>query len=153
MSGKVFKECPTRGHILASAIFRPGYSWRPAVHTTTREEAREALSAVFDQRVFGAAGDLLVIEENLVGTEASLLVVTDGSRYVTLAAAQDFKRIGDGDTGKNTGGMGAIAPAVTMTSEIFREIESSIIAPTLLGMAEEGRAYVQAFFERLEGEW
>jgi phosphoribosylamine--glycine ligase len=108
---------------------------------TTRDEARESLAAIIEQRVFGAAGDVLVIEEHLAGTEASLFVVTDGSRYVTLTTAQDYKRALDGDHGKNTGGMGAYAPARTMTPEILREVEESIVAPTLLGMAEEGRPY------------
>lgn len=93
------------------------------------------------RRHFGEAGNRLVIEEFLEGEEASVFAICDGKDFVTLATAQDHKRAYDGDRGKNTGGMGAYAPAPVVTHDILEAICQTIIAPTLKGMSEEARPY------------
>jgi phosphoribosylamine--glycine ligase len=104
----------------------------------------EALAAVDDALVagrFGAAGAEVVIEEFLEGEEASFFALVDGGNALPLAAAQDHKRVGDGDTGPNTGGMGAYSPAPCMTPALEREVMERFIAPTVRGMAAEGRPF------------
>ena len=103
----------------------------------------EALAAIDDALSgrFGAAGAELVIEEFLRGEEASFFVLIDGEHALPLATAQDHKRVGDGDTGPNTGGMGAYSPAPCVTPEIERVVMERIIAPTIAGMATEGRPF------------
>jgi phosphoribosylamine---glycine ligase len=105
------------------------------------DEAKRALREILVEEVFGAAGRCVVVEEFLEGEEASVFVLTDGRDYVLLPTAQDHKRIGEGDTGPNTGGMGAYAPAPVATIEVMERVEREIIQPTLQGMAEEGRPY------------
>ena len=90
---------------------------------------------------FGAAGAELVVEEFLEGEEASFFALVDGRHALPLATAQDHKRVGDGDTGPNTGGMGAYSPAPCVTPAIEREVMERIIGPTVRGMAAEGRPY------------
>lgn len=104
----------------------------------TAGAARRALHEMMEDKVFGAAGERVVIEEFLAGEEASMFAVSDGIRFLTLAPAQDHKRILDGDHGKNTGGMGAYAPAPIMTPELQRSVLDEIIRPTIEGMREEG---------------
>lgn len=104
-------------------------------------EALAALKEYFEAKVFGDAGTTVVIEEFMTGEEASLFALCDGDRYVVLPAAQDHKRIGDGDTGKNTGGMGAYAPAPVVTPDILERVEREIVRPTLAGMRAEGHPY------------
>lgn len=108
---------------------------------TTHEQAIQTLNEMFNRRAFGAAGESVVLEEFLEGEEASVFAVCDGTDFITLAPAQDHKRIFDGDRGKNTGGMGAYAPAPIVAGEILRDIEERIIAPTLRGMNEKHRMY------------
>jgi phosphoribosylamine--glycine ligase len=112
-----------------------------AVVCETRDKALETLQEMMVRNVFGTAGERVVIEEFLVGEEASVLAVTDGKQFVTLPAAQDHKRILDGDRGKNTGGMGAYAPTPFVTDRILDKVKRSIIRPTLEGLAKEGRKY------------
>lgn len=107
----------------------------------TRAEARIAVREILESGAFGTAGRQVVIEEYLEGEEASVFAVCDGERYVLLPAAQDHKRILDGDKGKNTGGMGAYAPAPIMTQALIREAEEKVIRPTLAGMKAEGSPY------------
>ncbi len=107
----------------------------------TKEKALEALELIMEKRILGDAGRSVVIEEYLVGEEASLFVLTDGKEYVLLTPAQDYKRILDGDIGPNTGGMGAYAPAPVVTDRVIETVKRTIIRPTLRGMAEEGRPY------------
>jgi phosphoribosylamine--glycine ligase len=90
------------------------------------------------KREFGDAGLRVVLEERLVGEEASFHVVCDGTRGVALAAAQDHKRVGDDDRGPNTGGMGAYAPAPVVTPAVHERVMREIVEPTLAGMAAEG---------------
>ena len=109
-------------------------------------DALDAVLLNFDERAFGEASDKILIEEFLVGEEASLFVISDGENYYCLPAAQDHKRIGDGDTGKNTGGMGAYAPAFIITDEILKVIEESIVKPTLIGLKKLGSPFIGCLF-------
>ena len=105
------------------------------------DDFEEACSDVRDKlsgNAFGAAGTTIVIEEGLDGEECSLLVLCDGVRAVPLVPAQDFKRVGDGDTGANTGGMGAYAPMATMTAGDVDLVMTSIVAPTLEELKRRG---------------
>lgn len=104
-------------------------------------DALETLRAIFEERIFGEAGGEIVIEEFMQGEEASVFIITDGTNYKCFASAQDHKRVGEGDIGKNTGGMGAYAPAPIVTPEVMQKVESSIIKPTLRAMREEGTPY------------
>ena len=106
-----------------------------------RQEALKAIEELFEERIFGDAGNEVVIEEFLRGEEASVFALTDGTAYRLFLPAQDHKRIGDGDTGKNTGGMGAYAPAPVVTAEVMQRVEELIIRPTLKGMRDEGSLY------------
>jgi phosphoribosylamine--glycine ligase len=108
---------------------------------TTREECLSALDHMMGAQAFGRAAETVIIEECLRGEEASVFAVTDGTDYVTLAPAQDHKRVFDGDQGKNTGGMGAYAPAPLVTTDILSTVERTIIKPVLEGMKAEGRPY------------
>jgi phosphoribosylamine--glycine ligase len=108
------------------------------------ENEDDAVAAVRSQLVdaaFGEASDQIVIEEFMVGEEASVFALTDGSTYKLLLSAQDHKRIGEDDTGPNTGGMGAYAPAPIMTDDMMERVSREIIEPTLEGMAAEGHPY------------
>jgi phosphoribosylamine--glycine ligase len=100
--------------------------------------ARRAVQEMFDDRVFGNAADEVVIEDFLKGEEASVFALTDGTSYRLFLPAQDHKRIGEGDTGKNTGGMGAYAPAPLVTPAVMQKVEERVIRPTLEGMRAEG---------------
>ncbi len=106
----------------------------------TRDEAEEAVRDIFAGR-FGAAGAEAVIEEFLEGEEASFFAITDGSTIVPFGSAQDHKRVGDGDTGPNTGGMGAYSPAPVLTALLEGEAIERIVAPTVRAMAAEGTPY------------
>ena len=107
----------------------------------TREMAREALHDMMDGGAFGGAGSTVVVEAFLDGEEASVFVLTDGSDYMLLPAAQDHKRIGEGDTGPNTGGMGAYAPAPVVTPDVLARIEEEVVQPMLKGMRDAGDPY------------
>lgn len=113
---------------------------------TREEDALAGLDAMLDGSAFGAAGARVVIEEFLTGEEASVFAITDGTSSVLLAPAQDHKRALDGDAGKNTGGMGAYAPAPVVTAAVMRTVEESILRPTLAGMAAEGRPYTGCLY-------
>ncbi|EGW35184.1 uncharacterized protein SPAPADRAFT_58377 [Spathaspora passalidarum NRRL Y-27907] len=104
----------------------------------TKEEALQGLDEIMVAKNFGSAGDEIVIEEFLEGDELSILTITDGYSFFNFPAAQDHKRVGDGDTGLNTGGMGAYAPAPIATSEVLATIDREIIKPTIDGMRHDG---------------
>jgi len=112
----------------------------------TKEHALVALSMIFGEKKFGDAGSGVVIEEFLVGDEASVFALTDGKEFAMLTPAQDHKRILDNDMGKNTGGMGAYAPAHLVTQELLETVRHTIIAPTLRGMTSEGRTYTGCLY-------
>ncbi len=104
-------------------------------------QAIEAIDRMMGDRIFGAAGAELVIEERLAGEELSFFALVDGKTALPLASAQDHKRVGDGDTGPNTGGMGAYSPAPAASAVLEAEILGGIIQPTVAAMAEEGRPF------------
>jgi phosphoribosylamine--glycine ligase len=111
------------------------------VVTTDRAEARDAVRAYLSGEAFGDAGRTVVIEEGLSGAELSLLVLCDGRDAVPLAPAQDFKRIGEGDSGPNTGGMGAYSPVPIVGPEITEEVMAKAVAPTLEALGRLGAPY------------
>ena len=107
----------------------------------TLEEAEAAIRDMLAGNAFGDAGSRVVIEEFLEGEEASFIVMVDGEHVLPMATSQDHKRVGDGDTGPNTGGMGAYSPAPVVTHEIHQRIMDEVIYPTVRGMAAEGHPY------------
>lgn len=106
-----------------------------------KEEALGAIANIMDFKLFGSAGDMVIIEDCLQGEEVSILVVSDGSDFVSLPSSQDHKRIFDEDRGPNTGGMGAYSPAPIVTNDIYEEIKADIITPIIKGLASEGKPY------------
>ncbi|MBF0094263.1 MAG: phosphoribosylamine--glycine ligase [Alphaproteobacteria bacterium] len=115
----------------------------------TIDEALAAVDLVMADRAFGAAGDEVVVEEFLEGEEASFFALVDGRTALPLAAAQDHKAVGDGDTGPNTGGMGAYSPAPVVTPALEAEIMERIILPSVRGMAEMGCPFKGVLFAGL----
>ncbi|HEX9434280.1 MAG TPA: phosphoribosylamine--glycine ligase [Burkholderiales bacterium] len=112
------------------------------VVAATRDEANAAIDAMLSERRFGAAGARVVIEEFLAGEEASFIVMCDGTHVLPLATSQDHKRLRDGDTGPNTGGMGAYSPAPIVTPKIHARVMREIILPAVQGMIQDGHPYV-----------
>lgn len=107
----------------------------------TLQEAEDAVQDMLAGNAFGDAGHRIVIEEFLDGEEASFIVIVDGDNVLPMATSQDHKRVGDGDTGPNTGGMGAYSPAPVVTDEIHQRVMDQIIWPTVNGMKAEGNTY------------
>ena len=107
----------------------------------TLQEAEDAVRDMLAGNAFGEAGSRVVIEELLDGEEASFIVMVDGEHVLPMATSQDHKRVGDGDTGPNTGGMGAYSPAPVVTNEVHQRVMEQIIWPTVRGMAAEGNIY------------
>ena len=112
----------------------------------TKDEAKEAVDGMLSGKSFGEAGTNVIVEEYLDGYELSVFAICDGDNYVVLPAAQDHKRVGDGDTGPNTGGMGAYAPTPLVNDEIYEKINKRVIEPTLEGMKKEGAAFEGVLF-------
>ncbi|EFJ51688.1 hypothetical protein VOLCADRAFT_79479 [Volvox carteri f. nagariensis] len=115
----------------------------------TVEEAYQAVDDMLVHKVFGGAGDELVIEEFLDGEEVSFFALVDGEAAIPLVSAQDHKAVGDGDTGPNTGGMGAYSPAPVMNEAIFKQVMDEIIYRTARGMAAEGAPFRGTLFAGL----
>jgi phosphoribosylamine--glycine ligase len=107
----------------------------------TLEEAEDAIRDMLAGNAFGDAGSRVVIEEFLDGEEASFIVMVDGEHVLAMATSQDHKRVGNGDTGPNTGGMGAYSPAPVVTPQIHQRAMDEVIMPTVRGMAAEGNEY------------
>ena len=107
----------------------------------TIEQAETAIRDMLSGNAFGEAGHRVVIEEFLDGEEASFIVMADSKHILPMATSQDHKRVGDGDTGLNTGGMGAYSPAPVVTDEIYQRILDEVIYPTINGMAQEDLPY------------
>jgi phosphoribosylamine---glycine ligase len=104
-------------------------------------EAEQAIDAMLVEHTFGRAGATIVVEERLEGPEVSLMAVTDGKRVIPLAAARDFKRAGDGDSGPNTGGMGAYSPLADVPAELVATAVREVLEPAVRQLAEEGAEY------------
>ena len=107
----------------------------------TRQEAKEAVQSMMQDKVFGKSGDQIVIEEFLTGPEVSVLSFTDGETVVPMISSMDHKRAGDGDTGLNTGGMGTVAPNPYYTAEVAQRCMEEIFLPTIRAMKAEGRTF------------
>lgn len=107
----------------------------------THAEAEAALRDMMEAKIFGASGDEVVIEEFMQGEEASIMLMVCGEDYLMLPPSQDHKRVGEGDTGLNTGGMGAYAPTTVVTAEVERRLREEIIVPTLRGLKADGIDY------------
>lgn len=105
------------------------------------QEAEDAVVSIMEKRIFGDAGNRVIIEEKLTGQEASILVITDSREIIALVSSQDHKQVFDGDTGPNTGGMGAYSPAPVVTPELFQDIMRTVIYRTIGGLRMEGIEY------------
>jgi phosphoribosylamine--glycine ligase len=112
-----------------------------AIVCPTRAEARDAVTAMLGEGKFGPAGRVVVIEEFMPGEELSLLAITNGDGLELLPAAQDHKRLGEGDTGPNTGGMGAYAPVALATATLLDRAREAVLRPTLAQLAKDGAPY------------
>ncbi len=112
----------------------------------TRTEAQATLRAMLEDQKFGEAGSKVVIEQFLRGIELSVFVLSDGTHYKILPEAKDYKRIGEKDTGLNTGGMGAVSPVVFADRNFLHKVEEKVVKPTLAGLQAEGIAYVGFIF-------
>ncbi len=112
----------------------------------TLSEAEAAVREMLEGRKFGASGEQILIEDCLYGEETSILVVVSGRDHVTLPTSQDHKRVGDGDTGPNTGGMGTYSPAEVVTPALLERIEREIVGPSVAAIAAEGIAFCGTLF-------
>ncbi len=112
-------------------------------------EAEEALSVVFHDKVFGESGEKVLVEEFLVGEEVSVFAICDGNEFVCLPASQDHKRIGDNDTGKNTGGMGAYAPAPIVNPQLFEQIKNRILYPVVRTLNKRNASFIGCLYAGL----
>ncbi len=112
----------------------------------TIEEAEEFVDRCMVEKAFGSAGETVVIEECLAGQECSIKVFSDGETVLPMVPAQDYKRIGDGDTGGNTGGMGCYSPVPILDDATFRHVVDHIVLPTVRALAEEGVRYVGTLY-------
>ncbi|HSN86193.1 MAG TPA: phosphoribosylamine--glycine ligase, partial [Thermoanaerobaculia bacterium] len=112
-------------------------------------EYEDGVRALFEERRFGASADRVVVEAFLSGEEISFMVLSDGERILPLATARDYKRIGDGDTGPNTGGMGCHSPSGWLPAEAAAEILEKVMYPAVRGMAAEGRRFVGVLYAGL----
>ena len=112
----------------------------------SKDEAKKTVDEMLSGKAFGEAGKKVIVEEFLDGYELSMFAICDGKDFVLLPAAQDHKRLLDGDKGPNTGGMGAYAPTPLATPEIYEKVKEKIIKPTLKGMQEEGAPFEGVLF-------
>jgi len=112
-------------------------------------EAEQALNLIIQEKVFGASGEKVLVEEYLVGEEVSVFAICDGNEFICLPASQDHKRIGDSDTGKNTGGMGAYAPAPIVTPKIFEEIKNRIFYPVIQALNKRNTSFIGCLYAGL----
>ena len=133
-----YLEAKGAPHVVKASGLAAG---KGAIVCDTEKEVEDALKLIFDDKAFGDAGSTVVLEEKMVGEEASVFALADGKDYKILPVSQDHKPIFDGDKGPNTGGMGAYAPAPLVDDAYLTRIEQEIIKPTLDAMAEEGAPY------------
>ena len=113
------------------------------------EELEKAIQDIFVNKIFGSAGDCVLIEEFLEGEEISVFAITDGENIVCLPPSQDHKRVGENNTGKNTGGMGAYAPTPFVSDALMEKIKKTIIAPTIKVLKEEGKRFIGCLYAGL----
>jgi len=113
------------------------------------KEAEDALNLIFHDKVFGESGEKVLVEEFLTGEEVSIFAICDGREFVCLPVSKDHKRIGDNDTGKNTGGMGAYAPAPIVTPKLFEEIKNRIIFPVLQTLDKRNVSFIGCLYAGL----
>ena len=130
---KIGPSCVVKADGLASG--------KGVVVAKTINEAKDAVTSMIEEKIFGDAGNRIIIEECLEGAEASILVLTDSKEVIPLASAQDHKRIFDKDQGPNTGGMGAYSPAPVVTNELFNEILDKVVYRIIDGLIKEGIDY------------
>ena len=112
----------------------------------SKEEAKKSVEEMLSGESFGDSGKRVIVEEYLDGYELSLFAICDGEDFILLPAAQDHKRVGDGDSGPNTGGMGAYAPTPLVNDKIYEDVKERVIKPTLEGMKKEGSSYEGVLF-------
>ena len=120
-----------------------------AVIVNDPDEAKSQIEEIMVEMVFGEAGSKVLIEEFLTGEEVTVMALTDGERVIPMVSSQDHKRIGDGDTGLNTGGMGAYAPTSIVNEKMLQQITDEILEPTIRGLAEQGRKYTGVLYTGL----
>ena len=120
-----------------------------AVIVNEPDEARSRIEEIMVDMVFGEAGSKVLVEEFLTGEEVTVMALTDGERVIPMVSSQDHKRIGDGDTGLNTGGMGAYAPTSIVNEKMRQQITDEILEPTIQGLAEQGRKYTGVLYTGL----
>ena len=113
------------------------------------QEAEEALNLIFHDKLFKESGEKVLVEEFLTGEEVSVFAICDGNDFVCLPASQDHKRIGDNDTGKNTGGMGAYAPAPIVTHKMFEEIKNRILYPVVKNLNKRNASFIGCLYAGL----
>ena len=113
------------------------------------KEAEDALNLIFHDKVFGESGEKVLVEEFLVGEEVSVFAICDGNEFVCLPSSQDHKRIGDNDIGKNTGGMGAYAPAPIVTPKMFEEIKNRILYPVIKTLNKRNSTFIGCLYAGL----
>jgi len=121
-------------------------SGKGVVVLADRGEVERALKLFFDDRVFGSAGDRVLVERFVEGDEVTFMALCDGEKAIPLATAKDYKRVFDGDHGPNTGGMGSHSPSVLLDAGASRDVLTDVVHPTLKGMAEEGRPFRGVLF-------
>lgn len=119
------------------------------VIVNNEDEARARIEEIMVERVFGEAGSRLLIEEFMEGEEVTVMALTDGERVIPMLSSQDHKRIGEGDTGLNTGGMGAYAPTTIINERMMGQILDEILEPTVRGLAQQGRKYTGVLYTGL----
>ena len=124
-------------------------SGKGVIIANSLQEADEAIFSIMEEKIFGRAGDKVIVEECLQGEEVSMLAFTDGENIVSLPSAQDHKRIFDGDKGPNTGGMGAYSPAPFESQDFSREVMEEVFIPVIRAMKNEGRPYVGVIYAGL----
>ena len=141
--GLTYLESQTGPYVLKADGLAAG---KGVIITESRDEAKASLTEMLTAGKFGSAGDKVLIEQFLKGIELSVFVLSDGKNYVILPEAKDYKRIGEGDTGLNTGGMGAVSPVPFADADFIKKVEELVVKPTLAGLQAEGIHYVGFIF-------